>query len=533
LRSMGLTASYFANKSVWKAVVLTGAERTYQAWYGTPESRYRGDSLGMLDYAARNGLSAAETQNLLESGRTYNYYTYANQVDNYKQDNYQLHFIHRFSPKLELNLAGHYTYGRGYYEEFRNQDDLAEYGLEPVVVGSDSILSTDLIRRRWLDNHFVGLVYGLNYQWKPYLKFAFGGAANQYTGLHFGEIIWAEFASNSEIYDRYYENDASKSELSSYLKTSYNRNGLDLVLDLQYRGIAYQFLGVDQVSGNLADVTQQVTYHFFNPKVAFAKLLGPHQLFGSFGIANREPVRRDFRESTPENRPTPERMFDTELAYRLQFKKINAQANLFWMYYHDQLVLTGQINDVGGYTRTNVDRSYRAGLELEMAYKLNDKFRIQSATTLSQNKILNFVEFIDVYLDEAPYYTQVQIQHGTTDLAFSPNFIQTIGLQFGPVKQLALGVQTKYVSRQFLDNTSNVARSLDPFTFTNFICNYKIKQNFAQEMEIGLMVNNLLNALYANNGYTFSYQYGGQTTTENFYYPQAGRHFLLKMNILF
>lgn len=533
LRSMGLTASYFANKSVWKAVVLTGAERTYQAWYGTPESRYRGDSLGMLDYAARNGLSAAETQNLLESGRTYNYYTYANQVDHYKQDNYQLHFIHRFSPKLELNLAGHYTYGRGYYEEFRNQDDLAEYGLEPVVVGSDSILSTDLIRRRWLDNHFVGLVYGLNYQWKPYLKFAFGGAANQYTGLHFGEIIWAEFASNSEIYDRYYENDASKSELSSYLKTSYNRNGLDLVLDLQYRGIAYQFLGVDQVSGNLADVSQQVTYHFFNPKVAFAKLLGPHQLFGSFGIANREPVRRDFRESTPENRPTPERMFDTELAYRLQFKKFNAQANLFWMYYHDQLVLTGQINDVGGYTRTNVDRSYRAGLELEMAYKLNDKFRIQSATTLSQNKILNFVEFIDVYLDEAPYYTQVQIQHGTTDLAFSPNFIQTIGLQFSPVKQLALGVQTKYVSRQFLDNTSNVARSLDPFTFTNFICNYKIKQNFAQEMEIGLMVNNLLNALYANNGYTFSYQYGGQTITENFYYPQAGRHFLLKMNILF
>ena len=399
LRSMGLTASYFANKSVWKAVVLTGAERTYQAWYGTPESRYRGDSLGMLDYAARNGLSAAETQNLLESGPTYNYYTYANQVDNYKQDNFQLHFIHRFSPKLELNLAGHYTYGRGYYEEFRNQDDLAEYGLEPVVVGSDSILSTDLIRRRWLDNHFVGLVYGLNYQWKPYLKFAFGGAANQYKGLHFGEIIWAEFASNSEIYDRYYENDASKSELSSYLKTSYNRNGLDLVLDLQYRGIAYQFLGVDQVSGNLADVTQQVIYHFFNPKVAFAKLLGPHQLFGSFGIANREPVRRDFRESTPENRPTPERMFDTELAYRLQFKKFNAQANLFWMYYHDQLVLTGQINDVGGYTRTNVDRSYRAGLELEMAYKLNDKFRIQSATTLSQNKILNFVEFIDVYLD--------------------------------------------------------------------------------------------------------------------------------------
>jgi iron complex outermembrane receptor protein len=533
LRSMGLTATYLSKKSVWKAVVLTGAERTYQAWYGTPESRYRGDSLGMLDYAARNGLSAAETQNLLESGRTYNFYTYANQVDNYKQDNYQLHFIHRFSSKLELNLAGHYTYGRGYYEEFRNQDALSDYGLAPVVVGSDSILTSDLIRRRWLKNHFVGMVYGINYQLKPHLKFTLGGAANRYAGLHFGELIWAEYASNSQIYDRYYQNDALKTELSTYLKTNYARNGLDLTLDLQYRGIAYQFLGVDQVSGNLADVTQQVNYHFFNPKVAFAKEMGSHQVFGSFGIANREPIRRDFRESTPENRPTPERMFDTELAYRLQFKKFNAQANIFWMYYHNQLVLTGQINDVGGYTRTNVDRSYRAGLELEMAYQVNEKLRLQSATTLSQNKIINFVEYVDVYLDVDPYYTQVQIQHGTTDLAFSPNFIQTLGLQYSPIKALSIGIQSKYVARQFLDNTSNVARSLDPFTFTNFICSYKIKQNFAKQMEIGFLVNNLLNALYANNGYTFSYQYGGQTTTENFYYPQAGRHFLLKMNIQF
>ena len=150
---------------------------------------------------------------------------------------------------------------------------------------------------------------------------------------------------------------------------------------------------------------------------------------------------------------------------------------------------------------------------------------------LSQNKILNFVEFVDVYLDNAPYYTQIQIEHGTTDLAFSPNFIQTLGLQYAPLARLSLLLQSKYVSRQFLDNTSDVKRSLDPFTFTNFICNYKIKQNFAKQMEIGLLVNNLFNALYANNGYTFSYQYGGQTTTENFYYPQAGRHFLLKMNI--
>ncbi|TAF89923.1 MAG: TonB-dependent receptor [Flavobacteriia bacterium] len=533
LRSLALTATYLTPKSIWKAVVLNGAERTYQAWYGTPESRYRSDEQGMLDYAARNGLSAAETQNLLQSGRTYNYYTYANQVDNYNQDNYQLHFIHRFSSKLDLNLAAHYTYGRGYYEEYRTQDELSDYGLAPVVVGTDSIMSSDLIRRRWLDNHFVGIVYGLNYQLKPNWKLTLGGAANRYTGLHFGQIIWAQFASNSQIYDRYYENDANKSELSTYLKSNYSKNGWDLQLDLQYRGIAYSFLGVDQVSGVLADVTQNVQYHFFNPKLAFAKLLGSNKLFGSVGIANREPVRRDFRESTPQNRPLPERMYDAELAYRMAFKRWTTQANLFLMYYQDQLVLTGQINDVGGYTRTNVDQSYRAGLELEFAYQLSQNWRLQGATTLSQNKVMNFVEYVDVYLDEAPYYTQAQITHGTTDLAFSPNFIHTLGLQYQPTAALSLALQSKYVSRQYLDNTSNVARSLDPFTFTNFICNYKVKQNFAKEMEIGLLVNNLFNALYANNGYTFSYQYGGLTTTENFYYPQAGRHFLLKMNIQF
>ncbi|MEY3591175.1 MAG: hypothetical protein RLZZ38_128 [Bacteroidota bacterium] len=533
LTSLGLTATYLTEKSIWKAVVLNGTERTYQAWYGTPESRYRGDSLGMLDYASRNGLSAEETANLLNSGRSYNYYTYANQVDNYKQDNYQLHFIHKFSNRLDFNLAAHYTYGRGFYEEYRSDDALSDYGLAPVFIGADTIASTDLIRRRWLDNHFVGMVYGLNFQKNQYLKFTFGGAVNRYTGQHFGEVIWAQFASNSEIYERYYDNDAVKQEASTYLKTNYQKNGYDLTLDLQYRGINYNFLGVDQVSGELTDVTQTVNYNFFNPKLALAKSFGAQQVFGTFGIANREPVRRDFRESTPANRPLPERMYNTELGYRFQNERLLAQTNLYLMYYDQQLVLTGQINDVGGYTRTNVDQSYRAGLEIELQYAVTPQIRLQSASSLSQNKIINFVEYVDVYLDEAPYYTQIQINHGTTDLAFSPNFIQTLGLQYAPVKSLQLALQTKYVSRQFLDNTSDLNRSIDPFTFTNFILNWKVKQQFAENFELGLLVNNIFSAQYANNGYTFSYQYGGQTTTENFYYPQAGRHFLLKMSMAF
>ena len=533
LRSMGLTATYLTKKSIWKAVALNGAERTYQAWYGTPESRYRGDEEGMLSYAARNGLSQEETQNLLNSGRTYNYYTYANQVDNYNQDNYQLHFIHRFSNKLDMNVAAHYTYGRGYYEEFRKEDDLADYGLAPVILGSDTVNQSDIIRRRWLDNHFVGVVYGLNYQPLSNLKFTFGGAVNSYSGAHFGELIWAQFASNSQIYDRYYDNDALKQEASAYLKTNYQIQNWDLTLDLQYRGINYRFLGVDQVSGVLTDVTQTVNYHFFNPKFAVAKSFERQQVFASVGIANREPVRRDFRESTPANRPVPETMYDSELGYKITGKNWLAQSNLYFMYYQNQLVLTGQINDVGGYTRTNVDQSYRAGIELEFQYNVTKQIKINSSTALSQNKIRNFVEYVDVYLDDEPYYTQIQIEHGQTDLAFSPNFVQSLSVQYAPIQYLQLAFQTKYVSRQYLDNTSNVARSLDPFTFSNFTLNWTVKQDFAEALELGFMVNNVFNALYANNGYTFSYQYAGQTTTENFYYPQAGRHFLLRMSLAF
>ena len=533
LSSLGLTANYLTKKSIWKAVVLNGAERTYQAWYGTPESRYRGDEEGMLAYAARNGLSQEETQNLLNAGRTYNYYTYANQVDNYNQNNYQLHFIHRLSEKLDMNVAAHYTHGRGYYEEYRKEDDLADYGLAPVVLGSDTVNQSDIIRRRWLDNHFVGVVYGLNYQPLSNLKFTFGGAVNSYSGAHFGELIWAQFASNSQIYDRYYDNNALKQEASAYLKTNYQIQNWDLTLDLQYRGINYRFLGVDQVSGVLTDVTQTVNYQFFNPKFAVAKTFERQQVFASVGIANREPVRRDFRESTPANRPVPETMYDSELGYKITGKNWLAQSNLYFMYYQNQLVLTGQINDVGGYTRTNVDQSYRAGIELEFQYNVSKQIKINSSTALSQNKIRNFVEYVDVYLDDEPYYTQIQIEHGQTDLAFSPNFVQSLSVQYAPIQTLQLAFQTKYVSRQYLDNTSNVSRSLDPFTFSNVTLNWTVPQDFAEALELGFMVNNVFNALYANNGYTFSYQYGGQTTTENFYYPQAGRHFLLRMSLAF
>jgi len=526
LRSYYLAASYVGKKSVVKGIAFSGKEVTYQSWYGTPESRVKGDVAEMNAYADRNGLSDEERANLLNAGRTYNFYTYENEVDNYQQDNYQLHFTHSFKPNLILNVAGHYTYGRGYYEQYRKNDKLSDYGYSPVIIGGDTIKRTDLIRRRWLDNDFVGGIYSLQYSISKW-RLLVGGSANTYIGRHFGEVIWARFAADGEIRDRYYDNDAQKTEFSNYFKGTYRSNKFAFYTDLQYRHVNYSFLGIDDVSGELQDLEQNVQFNFFNPKVGVNYFMNAHHfLSASFGIANREPVRKDFRESTPQNRPKSENMRDLEVGYAYNNKKVNLGANIYWMDYTNQLILTGQINDVGGYTRTNVKDSYRAGIELTGSYKIIPSLRLTGALTLSQNKIQQFNEYVDEYLDDEPYYTQQLIAHENTNLAFSPNIVTNAGLSFMPLKNFTIDWLTKYVGRQYMDNTSNVNRSIDPFTFSNLTLSYTIQNKLFKEITFGFLANNLFNSMYSNNGYTFSYIYGGETTTENFYYPQAGRNFL-------
>ena len=537
LKSYFVSGAYVGKKSVVKAVAFSGKEITYQSWYGTPESRITGNVDSMNGYADRNFLSDEERENLLNSGRTYNYYTYRNQVDNYQQDNYQLHFTHRFNPKLVLNVAGHYSYGRGYYEEYRRGDDLSSYGLDTVFTGNDTVTQSDLIRRRWLDNDFLGSVYSLTYSDKD-LQVIFGGSANTYIGRHFGEVIWARFASNGELGDRYYDEIGRKSEVSNYLKASYKWKNFNFLGDLQYRHIDYSFIGNDQVDGVIKDIEQNVTFDFFNPKFQISYLLSQGQynqnVFLSYGIGNREPVRRDFRQSTPQSRPKAERMRDLEVGYILSAKRFNFLTNLYFMDYTNQLILTGEINDVGGYTRTNVKDSYRAGIELTSRYLLLSEFNqdlsIEAGITLSRNKIQLFNEYIDAYSDTEPYYTQQVIQHENTDLAFSPTVNVFGGLNYS-YKGLTCNWTTKYVGRQFLDNTSNEYRSINPFTFSNLTLAFIIPNKLTKELSLGLQVNNVFNTMYENNGYTFSYIYNGAMTTENFYYPQAGRNFMARLLI--
>ena len=532
LKSYFLSGAYVGKKSVVKAVAFSGKEITYQSWYGTPESRISGNVADMNAYADRNYLSDEERQNLLNSGRTYNFYTYGNQVDNY-----QLHFTHRFNPKLVLNVAGHYTKGRGYYEEYRKGDDLSSYGLDTVFTGNDTITQSDLIRRRWLDNDFVGSVYSLTYSDKN-LQLIFGGSANTYFGSHFGEVIWARYASNGESGDRYYDEVGQKSEFSNYLKGSYKWKKFNFLGDLQYRYINYSFLGTDQVDGVIKDIEQSVNFNFFNPKFQVSYLIAQgkfnQNLFLSYGIGNREPVRRDFRQSTPQSRPKAERMNNLEFGYVLSSKSFNFLTNFYFMDYTNQLILTGEINDVGGYTRTNVKDSYRAGIELTSRYLLlsnyNQDLSIEAGITLSRNKIQLFNEFIDVYSDNEPYYSQQVVQHESTDLAFSPSVNAFGGINY-QYKGLTCNWTTKYVSRQYLDNTSNINRSINPFTFSNLNISYLIPNKLLKELSLGFQLNNVFNTLYENNGYTFSYIYNGAMTTENFYYPQAGRNYMMRLLI--
>ena len=527
LSSYYLEANYLLRQSLLKAMFFSGKEKTYQSWYGTPESRVLGDSTEMAAYADRNYLDSSDRANLFDAGRTYNYYTYENETDNYQQDNYQLHFNHLFQNNWSFNVATHYTYGRGYYEQYRRDDALSNYGLSNVVIGLDTLENSDLIRRRWLDNHFIGGIYSLNGQ-LPKIKstFILGGALNTYLGDHFGEVVWARFASDSEIRDRYYDNSARKTEWSNYLKIkSWISSKLSLELDAQMRSIQYSFLGIDEVNNEIKEIEQTVPFLFFNPKAALVYQMNiSNLLYLNYGISNREPVRRDFRESTPANRPLHEQLQNMELGLNGKTKKWNYSANAYWMYYKNQLILTGQINDVGGYTRTNVPESYRLGIEMNSSYQLHKQVDFMASVSFSENKIAEFVE----YLDDYDVGGQAQIIHQNTDLAFSPQMVSNLGIHFRPIQNVQIRWSTKYISRQFLDNTSSVNKSINPYSYSNLTLDYSLKSKYCKNIMLGLRINNLFNTMYSNNGYTFSYIYGGQRTTENFLYPQAGRNFMLR-----
>ncbi|WP_317046752.1 TonB-dependent receptor [Pedobacter paludis] len=528
LKSYFLSGAYHGNKDLLRINVFAGSEKTYQSWNGIPESRLNNDVAGMQAYIDRNGLSGEDAYNLLNSGRTYNSFLYNNQTDNYWQNHYQMLYARQFSDKFSFNGALHYTQGEGYYEEYRVQNDLADYGLNPVVNGSTTITETDLIRRRWLDNDFYGITYAFNYVPQKNLNFTLGGAYNEYKGAHFGQIIWAQYASNGNIDRHYYDNDGFKTDFNIYGKVNYSPiEALSLFADLQYRRVYYDIAGTENKLNTLAI---NETLNFFNPKFGATYFINPQSnLYASFSVANKEPNRDDYTDASIGTFPKPERLNDVEVGYRFKNADFNLGANAYGMFYKNQLVVTGKINDVGGNYRQNVDRSYRLGIELDGSYNISKQFIVNANAAFSRNKIKNFTEYYDDYDNGG----QVVNNYSLTDISYSPATVLFGELAYKPISGFAVALQSKYVSKQYMDNTQNNDRTINGYWVNNARLGYDFKFAGVKNVNLGLLVNNLFDKKYESNGYTYGYLYGGSRITENFFYPQAGTNFLLSLNVKF
>jgi iron complex outermembrane receptor protein len=528
-----------SEKTSIKFLIMQGSERTDQAWNGVPEEKLRGSDSALAAHYANNVGSLyygpRDSANLFGANpRKYNSFLYGNQTDNYRQNFYQLFADHRFNSRLSAHLGVFLTRGIGYYEEYKPDEKYSTYGLAPYVPSAgDTFQRTPLVRQLWLDNYNYGTVFSLQYDAAKNTKLSFGGGWSQYAGRHYGFVKSAE-AGGIPVDYRWYNLNAQKNDFNLYAKGE-QRIGTRLSLygDLQVRTIGYFMNGFRKNQ----DLHPAVTYTFFNPKAGFSYRMpaagGSQRVYGSVAVANKEPNRDDF-EAGVNSQPRPERLIDGEAGYEFGSKHWSFGANAYYMDYKDQLVLTGKVNDVGGYTRVNVPNSYRAGLELQAGWAPARWIAINANATYSQNKIRNFVEYVDNYDDGS----QAAIDHGTTDIAFAPSMIGAGGVTFTPwathftgPKGLAFELLGKYVGRQYLDNTGNDARSIDPYGLCDFRVRYNVALKPFKELGVSLLVNNLLDRKYENNGYTYSYIAGGATTTQNFFFPQAGINWLLGVNM--
>ncbi len=520
LRSYHVSGAYIDERQSLSGHILSGKEVTYQAWNGLPAQYLGIDSLRRFNTAGTERPGGA----------------YPDEVDDYTQRHFLLHYKRLFNRGWSLQLNGHYTRGFGFYEQYKAGQTLENYNLRPVVLGDTMLTETDLVRRRWLDNHFYGGTFAL--RWSPMLNppqltapplLLLGGALSRYEGQHFGEVIWANFGAPKDF--RYYDNDADKRDANLFGKIELHfRRGWSTFIDLQFRHVQYEFLGFDNDQNN---VTQTAALPFFNPKAGVNWQFSPGwNAYTFFGVGNREPNRDDYTQSTPDSRPKAERLYDWEGGVRTTRPDWQASANLFYMRYRDQLVLDGRINDVGAYIRTNVPRSYRAGLELEASGSLFGRLQVGGNIALSKNRVPEFVE----YLDNWDTGEQNAVTYRNTSLAFSPELIArgeiTWNILQQPDKQtFSVSLSGKYVGKQYLDNTSNDNTALPAYFFSDLRFNYDLHEVIGRQISLIVALNNVGNARFVSNGWVYRYisegyddrPYNAYTRSEgNGVYHQAG-----------
>lgn len=510
LKSYFLQGAYKNDGTLIKALVFGGKEITYQAWYGVD----------------------GET---LENDRTFNFagiYTdengmlrfYDNEVDNYTQDHNQLIWNQRWNNKWSSNVSLNYTYGRGYFEQYIEDANLEFHEIDPVEIGGETIESSDLIRRRWLNNNFYALNTNVNYKNDSW-DVSSGLFYSYYGGDHFGEVIWASFAGNSEIRNRYYSGNGDKNEFTIFSKATFRMNSKWSVYgDLQGRFVNYRTSG--QTSDKVL-LNEKRTYDFFNPKAGISfKPADQHQFYASYGRASREPRRSDFEQGVF----TPEKLDDYELGWRYNSGKLVLNTNLYYMNYQDQLVLTGELDDVGAPIRATSGKSYRLGLEIDAALSISEKVNWRPNIAISSNKNRDFVTSRDGAI----------VNLGNTNISFSPNLIAGSIFEYKPFEKLRLALLSKYVGEQYMGNIDSDVSKLEAYFVNDLNLNYSMdKLPFGEELLLSLLVNNIFNTEYVSNGYFFTFdddftEPGTITTIEGAgFYPQATINFLVGASLKF
>ncbi len=510
LKGYFLQGAYLDDNTLVKAIVFGGREITYQSWFGID-----------AETLATNPTFNPAGQFTDENG---NIRFYDNQVDNYSQDHYQLFWNQRYNNNWSTNVSLNYTYGRGFFEEYQEDEPFDFYDLTPIEIGGEVINTTDLIRRRWLDNDFYAINANVNYkdtQW----DITSGAFYSLYDGDHFGEVIWARFASDSEIRDRYYFGNGDKREFTVFSKATYRIDDQwSAFADLQGRFVTYETTGL---SSDRIPFEVDENFDFFNPKLGISyDLNDKNQFYASFGVANREPRRSDFEVGVN----TPETLNDYELGWRYTSEKSSVNTNFFYMDYRNQLVLTGELDDVGAPRRATSGKSFRLGVEVDANIAITKNLSVLPNIALSSNKNVDFVTSRDGQL----------VNLGNTNISFSPNVIAGNQFRFAPVDNLQLVLLSKFVGEQYMGNIDSEVSKLDSYFINDFNVVYRIENVlFTRSIVLTALVNNLFNVDYVSNGYFFTFDDdftnpGTITTVEGAgFYPQAGTNFLIGATINF
>lgn len=502
LYSIYSSIAYVTPQASLRFNFISGKEKTYQAWNG-------------IDYETLKTNRRYNSSGTEKPGEPY-----SNETDNFLQNHFQLFYNQKLSKRWKASAAMFLTTGDGYYEQYKANQKLSSFYLPPYISGADTITRTDAITRLNLANNFYGLIFSFQYA-SPKRTFILGGGANKYDGKHFGDVI--KSLTTGVIPDdyRWYDLTAFKTEKSVYAKLleSITKN-LTGFADIQLRTVDYTINGFRKSP----NVKQKNEYSFFSPKAGLTFSKNKSQYFISFGKAVKEPNREDFESGEA---PKPEKLYDFEAGYEFKNTKHMVSLNAYYMYYKDQLILTGKINDVGAYTRTNVDKSYRTGLEIQAAATINKRLSVNGNANLSSNKILNFKEYIDDY-DTG---TQIINNYNKTDIALSPSVTALVALQVNPLKNGFITLTGKYTGRQYLDNTSNKSRSLTDYYVQDVDLNYVIQTKNKISINLFFNINNIFSKMYEANGYTYSYYADAKLTTENYYFPMAPLNFLAGVSI--